>query len=477
MTSGVYTAGLIALLGFALFAAALLWRRTMALRVTYLCTGAALLRLSCSLDPYLHPWDERYHALVGKNGVEAPLVPRLYVDEALPHDNTDWTTSWVWLHKPPLATWAISSSLALFGNEVWAVRLPSLLFGVIGTYLCFLLASSVVCDRIGLWAGALWAVNGHLIELASGRTSTDHIDALLVPMVLAGAVAALRMAKTNSTWWAFATGVAMGLGFLTKAWPALTVFLLAAVVLYSVSSISKARSAGLLAMVVGVAILIAGPWQIYMSMRFPELVALEAKANWAHLAENVEDHARPWYYYLAQFPMIHGEAAPIAVIAGLWLLWRKRDQHTLFLSVWFVVPFALFSLAKSKMPAYTAIAAPSIFVLIAIAADDWWKRYRTGTSRKWFVLVGVVLLVVLPLRFSWNRVKPFEEPECRYAITEELKHLGPHDVVIGFQDPIALMFHTNVGAAYEQLPDSTIASVRSKGYRVLRFSNGALEVQ
>ena len=45
---------------------------------------ALLLRGYGAFDFALHPWDERFHALVAKHLIEQPLVPTLYNDPVLP---------------------------------------------------------------------------------------------------------------------------------------------------------------------------------------------------------------------------------------------------------------------------------------------------------------------------------------------------------------------------------------------------------
>ncbi|HQW96480.1 MAG TPA: hypothetical protein PLU58_11790 [Saprospiraceae bacterium] len=41
-------------------------------------TTGLVVRIFSSLDPMVHTWDERYHALVAKNMIDRPLEPRLY---------------------------------------------------------------------------------------------------------------------------------------------------------------------------------------------------------------------------------------------------------------------------------------------------------------------------------------------------------------------------------------------------------------
>ena len=92
----------------------------------FLVFGGTLLRLWCLFDPFLHAWDERYHALVAKNLMANPFVPLLYKRPLLPYDYHNWSNNHVWLHKQPLSLWLMSFSLNLFGNTEGAVRIPSL---------------------------------------------------------------------------------------------------------------------------------------------------------------------------------------------------------------------------------------------------------------------------------------------------------------------------------------------------------------
>ena len=73
----------------------------------------------------LHLWDEQFHALVAKNLMADPLTPTLYRRPAIDYDFADWTKNHIWLHKPPLALWAMAASMRAFGVDAVAMRLPS----------------------------------------------------------------------------------------------------------------------------------------------------------------------------------------------------------------------------------------------------------------------------------------------------------------------------------------------------------------
>ena len=244
---GIPAGAWLCIAGYALLPIAWLWHRRgldhRALAVLMLCAG--LIRLGPSLDPCLHEWDERYHALVAKHLLEHPLKPTLYNDPLLPHDVGSWASGHVWLNKPPLSLWSIALSLKCFGLSPWAVRLPSLLLSVFAVALLYSLARMLASRMVAFWAALLFGIQGHLVELASGRTSNDHPDTFLLVFVLAALFAAARMARSGSLPWAVACGVLSGLAFLSKSWPALVIVPVALLFLFGRADIGKRPNAHL----------------------------------------------------------------------------------------------------------------------------------------------------------------------------------------------------------------------------------------
>lgn len=450
--------------GYLLLAAAWLLHRGTRQGAALACVvgGAALLRLGPALDPDLHPWDERYHALVAKNMLRAPLHPMLYTDPLLPHDDADWTRSRTWLHKPPLALWCMAASIQLFGTKAWAVRVPSILFACIGAALCYRLARSLAGAEVGFWSAVLFALNGHLIELAAGRTSTDHVDALLVVLVLGGCAAALRLARAPSWRRGLAAGLFMGAAFLTKGWPALLIALVALCALLLSAAAPLQRRAAAFAVLVLAAMAIALPWQVHSWWRFPLAARAEAEHALLHFSQAIEGHGRPWHYYLAQLPMMHGELAPVAIVGGAWLARRWPRTEAVALLAWAAAPFAVFSMAESKMPAYTAIAAPALFILIAQCAV---ALARERGRWRWSALAAAALVIALPLRFSIDRAKP--GPATGRSAWPRNAVFTARDVLLHCDDPIAAMFFTDAAAAYaDGLDPLTVGRLRGAGYRL-----------
>lgn len=132
----------------------------------------------------LHPWDERYHALVAKNMMNNPFVPKLYPDHIIDYDYKDWAANKIWVHKQPVPLWSMAASMKIFGVSEFTLRLPSVLLSTLSIFLTFwigrFLSSS---ERVGLIAAFLLSINGLTIELASGRVATDHVDTFFMSLV------------------------------------------------------------------------------------------------------------------------------------------------------------------------------------------------------------------------------------------------------------------------------------------------------
>jgi 4-amino-4-deoxy-L-arabinose transferase-like glycosyltransferase len=105
--------------------------------------------------------------------------------------------------KPVLSFWLMSLSMRVFGlahadpgtlalstRAEWAVRMPFILFGVLGIYAVYLCVSRFVSRRAGLMA-AVVAATSPLYALVSRQAMTDM--AFVGPMTMALALGALAL--------------------------------------------------------------------------------------------------------------------------------------------------------------------------------------------------------------------------------------------------------------------------------------------
>src|SRR5690606_18576255 len=86
--------------------------------------GAAFLVRLCfaHLDPFLHPWDEKFHALVARNMMAAPLTPMLKPAAIYTKVPEAWCCNHIWLHKQPLLIRKTALSMQLYRISEFSIR-------------------------------------------------------------------------------------------------------------------------------------------------------------------------------------------------------------------------------------------------------------------------------------------------------------------------------------------------------------------
>lgn len=433
------------------------------------------LRLFVCCDFYLHEWDERYHALVAKNLIEYPFQPMLYVNPVLPYDYTDWSGNHIWVHKQPIPLWTMALSLKAFGINELALRLPSLLISTLGIWLTFQIARNLFNEKIAIIAAFLHSVNGLIIELTGGRVTTDHIDVFFCFFIELGVLFALRAAQNKNTkQWLFLTltGVAIGLAILTKWLPALIVL----PVWFFLKKENKYTHFGTYfkegIYILGIAIIIAAPWQIYIHQNFPLEAAWEQTYNTRHLFEGLEGHGQAFYFHLDKIRIIFGELMYIPLIWFFYHIIKKSKRvpsKYLALGVWVLLPLLFFSFAKTKMQAYTLFTAPAIFMVISLFIYYLQQNYKHFKYR-WVAKILIVGLLLLPIRYCFERVKPFSQKERNPVWAEEFRQLGKtlenaeKTLIFKVERPIEAMFYTNATAYSYNPPKVVIDSLKRENY-------------
>lgn len=458
------------------------------------CVVAAgfLLRAFVASDFFLHEWDERYHALVAKNLAQHPFVPTLYDRPLLRFDYREWTSNHIWLHKEPLALWAMAASIKVFGANELAVRLPSLLISsaaIVWTHgIARALSGSAL---VAFVAAGLHAINGKLVELAAGRTATDHVDTMFISLVGAGVWLAVRRRHQTTVATALGIGLLAGLAALSKSILGLLVLALWVIVAHTGqrpsgterSPISGAwlRVLGLAGLAAAVAFAVYLPWHIYIDATFPAEATWERTYNFLHVTEALEGHAGSIFYHLAEIPRLYGE---LALLSLIWFFWRfarrQRDRERAVLALWIAVPYVIFSIAKTKMPAYPLLAAPAIFTVVAWHVDALRDvaRRRTGW-RHGLAIAATFLLLALPVRYAIERSKPLGGPDWTTAWATSLRGLARHcldaeTVIFHAARPIETMFYSDA-IAYPHLPsDGDLTAVTRQGYRAVVVDDDAL---
>ncbi len=443
--------------------------------IVLIVAAAGTLRFAAATDRFLHPWDERYHALVSKHLMVEPFTPTLYRTPVLNYDYTHWYENHIWLHKPPLTLWLMAASMRVFGVNELAIRLPSIFFSTLVVLCTWSVGRRLFDERTAVLAASLHAIDGQLLDLAGGRVPTDHVDTMMVALIAIGCSLAVTARSERSWRCAIGAGFATGFAMLTKSFVGLLIPLVWLVARWRRDGVPRA-----LIQVVAIALVAATlwlPWQLHIRRSFPEEAKWEAEYGVRHFVETLEGHGHPPWYYIERLARTGGWTAVVAVawFIGMVGFGRYRPGWPAIF-VWIVVPFGVFSIAATKMPAYTAVAAPAICLVVAAF---WWRmrEVRRENSGRPLVRLSLTTLLALTLLlpgiYAVERLKLHgrydRDPGWAETIRRLPEQLGEKPTVI-FESshPIETMFYTDYIAYSREVPrPKVVDELERQGYRVL----------
>jgi 4-amino-4-deoxy-L-arabinose transferase-like glycosyltransferase len=267
-----------------------------------------------------------------------------------------------YLEKPPLVYWLTSLSLAAFGENEWAARLPSALAALAGLYLAYGLGRALWGERQGFWGALVLATCGGYLILARLLT-LDMVFSFFLNLGIA--LGYLALSRERPRLWPLAY-LALALAVLVKG----PVALVLTGLIWGLAALLRGRQ-GLLALIrprswvlLGAVVL---PWFVAVAWRFPEFPRFFL---WEHHVERyvsgVSYHAAPRWYF---GPVLVALLLPWSGIVP-WALGRRAapvQGDRLFLMIWAGVVLVFFSLSRGKLVPYILPALLPLALLVGEA--------------------------------------------------------------------------------------------------------------
>ena len=429
-----------------------------------------------SADFFLHFWDERYHALVAKNLINHPLVPTLYDNPVLPYDYRNWSTNHVWMHKQPLPLWGIAGSMWLFGINEIALRLPSIILASTAIYLIFSVGSYLFDRKVGYLAAFLASINGLLITLVGGRTATDHVDVFFMFFILLAIYLSIQYIKKEQTIYSFLIGVSIGFAILSKWLPALIVLPIWVLLVWDSEKFNLKTILVQFVIILITLTAIFLPWQLYTFSVFPKESIWESSHNIKHLHESLDGHSTSIFFFFNRIRVNYGEYIYLPLA---WFVWKvlkdSKNKKRLAVLIWFMIPFLFFSIAKTRMQAYILFTAPALFFMVA-EFFFLLVRYKNERRFKWIFSIILALFVLLPIRYSIERLTIFELKDRNPKWVMDLRDLKKENIENGilfnYDHPIEAMFYTDL-TVYPNIPKKkTITKLSHQGYKIIVNDDG-----
>jgi 4-amino-4-deoxy-L-arabinose transferase-like glycosyltransferase len=338
--------------------------------------------------------DEGWYAQVCREMLESGdwLIPR-YLGE-------------VWLAKPPLLYWLVSSSFYLLGLGEWQARLVPVLATAISVVLMGMLASRMFDRRVGVLAGVLFITCG--LPLVVGKmllTDGPMLTCILAVVLLHWSMAEGRVTHLRAAgYW-----LAMGLGILAKG-PAVLVF---------------AGGFGLALLCCNgwrgwfwnwrwwvwlpLSLVVAGPWYVYIFRQAGG--TLVNQFLWYEIFSRIvhEPHGHggpPGAYLLLSIAGLLPWTVFVPGILVEAFKQRKSDQIIRLLLIWLAVPWIILEIIHSKLPHYIMPCYVALAILLAryleeyLSANKRWpslSKAVRGTCNTWIAFMFVIAVPVFLL--------------------------------------------------------------------------------
>lgn len=285
-----------------------------------------------------------------------------------------------YFEKPAGGYWLIALSQAVFGQNLFGVRIASALTSGLSVLLAYVIARRLWNDPRKSSACALLYLSFGLVAGQAGYSNLDPQFTLWVNLSLVALWFALDSSTLRGRLGAWAVvGLACALGFLTKGFLALALPVLIAVpyMLWQ-RRLGELLRYGPLAMLV--ALLVCLPWALAIHLQEPDFWRF---FFWnEHIrrfsADNAQ-HVRPWWFFL---PIIAVACLPWAGLlpTALRKTWQEKRQPAIaFLALWLLLPLGFFSLSNGKLPTYIMPCLLPLALLMGHTLVDLIKQRKTRT--------------------------------------------------------------------------------------------------
>jgi Dolichyl-phosphate-mannose-protein mannosyltransferase len=316
---------------------------------------------------------------------------------------------------PPMVGWVIQLfTFNLHFNIEFFIRLGSIVFGTINTFLVFLIGKTIKDSLTGLYAAFLFTASFYCFIIAGTFIMPDTPQVLFWLLSLLFLLKSLpdRSLSKNSRWLLLVSGFTIGLALLSKYH---SIFLIAGAFLYilffnrSWFRVKETYIAFFIAILLFVPVIIWNWQNQFISFTFHEsrVDLSESGIRWDFLITELLGQ----FFYNNPVNCIIIIIAFIGLIKGNKFINKERLWFVLFMSVPLSLVFLSFSLFNSTLPHWTG---PAYIAYILIAAS--FLRERAGKKSlspliPWPIRVALLLTIFLILgglgqiKFGWI---PFE---------------------------------------------------------------------
>ena len=322
------------------------------------------------------------------------------------------------LSKPPLTYWVIAASIKVFGRTTWAARLPYALAFVATIWLVYGMGLLLLPDKPWL-PGLVYALTLAPF-LGANVVSTDVLLTLCEALAMYGFVTwTFAPDGRRMLAWLLLMWLGWGLAFLTKGPPGLLP-LLAVIPLVAVRDGWRGVARLFPPLGILLFIVVGLGWFAVVVLRVPwALHYFLHREMYERIFTSVQHrNAGPWGWLIVYFPTVILGSLPWwpGLVAAFFARLRRRPSEardasepcagaSLLLSLWFGIPFVVFCLARSRLPAYLLPLFIPLSLLLALGLAGRIDLHKTSWR------VGLVVWIIALLACKGGVAYAVQRPQ------------------------------------------------------------------
>jgi len=315
---------------------------------------------------------------------------------------------------PPLNDLVIASYFGIGGASVFAGRLVSVTFAILSVGVLFEFARRMYGSRTALVSSILLATMPGFVWLSR----VTMLETMLIFFFSASMLLFLSWLRKHDDRLLFLSGMALGLGFLTKYQAIVAVIVMVPSIFLLCRGYLK-KKLFKFPVVILTAIILVTPWIVVSYEAYSSGMLNE----WFY-AMTVGNPDKSLYsvrfptpiFYLIEMTWPYGVVHPISLFVYIFgllglglLLWRRKPEDK-FLLVWFTVVYVFFTLLGNRQWRYIvpiflvmALSGASLIVFIYEKAEKKWKLPQATLKRRHLSKVAgacIVTMTVLSVAYS-----------------------------------------------------------------------------
>ncbi|WP_347906107.1 lipid IV(A) 4-amino-4-deoxy-L-arabinosyltransferase [Pseudomonas purpurea] len=330
-----------------------------------------------------------------------------------------------YFEKPVAGYWMMAIGQAIFGENLFGVRIASALSTGLSVLLAYLIARRLWRDPRKSFTCALLYMSFAIIVGQAGYANLDPQFTFWVNLSLVALWFALDSTQRSARLASWAVlGLACGMGFMTKGFLAwLLPVLIALPWMIWQKRWRELLIYGPLAIVVAIAVSL--PWALAVHAQEPDYWRFFFwHEHIRRFSGDDAQHASPWWFYL---PLLVGFSLPWVALLPVALkqAWQSRSHaNTGFLLLWLLLPLAFFSLSKGKLPTYIL---PCLLPLALLMGNTLVERLQLKQSRVLTLngLLNVTLGMITLLSVVYLQLKkPLYVDEMHHVVLVYIVLIG-----------------------------------------------------